>query len=82
MNSGDYISARALMNMHLEKRQLWGEEIVMRQQTGLTPPGWLSRQRCRLMCRLGKALVSMGERLVRSSLPQPLSLKREMSRGS
>jgi hypothetical protein len=82
MNPGDYISARALMNMHLEKRQRWGEEIVMRQQTGLTSPGWLSRQRCRLMCRLGKALVSMGEQLIRSSLPRSLSLKGEMSRGS
>ena len=75
MTSGEIVKEARVM-------AVWGEEIVMRQQTGLTPPGWLSRQRCRLMCRLGKALVSMGERLVRSSLPQPLSLKREMSRGS
>jgi hypothetical protein len=82
MNPGDYLSARAYMNMHLEKTQRWGEELVARQQTGLTPSGWLSRQRCHVLHRLGQVLVATGERLIHSSLPKPLPLEREMSRGN
>jgi hypothetical protein len=82
MNPGDYLSARAHMNMHLEKTQRWGEELVERQQTGLTPSGWWSRQWCHVLHRLGRVLVSMGERLIHASLPKALPLETGMSRGN
>jgi hypothetical protein len=35
-------------------------------------PGWVSRQRRRLLCQMGKFLMASGTRLLEASLPQPL----------
>jgi hypothetical protein len=59
--------------MDLRVQEEWREAELRRLQrlARRAHPGWLSQQRCRLLCQLGNFLVSLGVRLLHTDLPQP-----------
>jgi hypothetical protein len=42
--------------------------------------GWLPRQGCRLLCRMGRLLVTLGQQLQRLGPPQTLLLEGQINR--
>jgi hypothetical protein len=70
MSYQDFRLSTELMDMHRERLQRRAETRSLLRQAGLLQPGWLHRQRCLLLCQLGRALVALGERLERHGLPE------------
>lgn len=73
MLQSDYHLASILMDMKVEEILLEGETHRLLHQVGVSRRGWLSRQGCWLLSRLGCGLVTLGERLQQIDVPQPLS---------
>jgi hypothetical protein len=69
--------AEELMEMRKEGAQQWSESRHLLRQAELVEPSWFSRQRCWLLCHLGRMLVALGERLERYALARSLSFGSE-----
>ena len=64
-------AATALRQYHAD-RQAKSHELL--RLAGTEPQGWLSQQRCWLLCTLGRQLVKWGEQLKQYGLPEPQPL--------
>jgi hypothetical protein len=88
MFHGDLFCAEKTMHRRLSDERQHFEALRLRQQArrlahqaGTLQRGWMSRQGCWLLCRLGRLLVALGQRLEQYSVSQPLTLNGELSRG-
>lgn len=81
MLQSDYHLASILMDMKVEEILLEGETHRLLHQVGVSRRGWLSRQGCWLLGRLGCGLVALGQRLQQVEVPQSLSFGSAQVRG-
>jgi hypothetical protein len=70
-----------LMQVHLEEMQHPTATRRLGVEVGSGPPGWLHRQRCRLLCQAGNWLVGWGERLQQHGMLQAVPLHGQPSGG-
>jgi hypothetical protein len=70
-----------LMQVHLEEMEHPTAAQRLGMEAGSVPPGWLHRQRCRLLCRAGNWLVWWGVRLQQSGMLQAVPLHGQPSGG-
>jgi hypothetical protein len=66
------------MDLRVQEERRQAELRRLQREARKAHPGWLSRQRCRLQCQLGNLFVSLGVRLLRAALPQPLPVGEQM----
>jgi hypothetical protein len=59
------------MEMRLEEAYALSSPRTQLEKGGLARQGWWARQTCHLLRQLGRGLVALGERLERTSLPEP-----------
>ena len=78
MSYTDYHFGDRLMDLRVQEERQQAELRGLQREAAKARPGWLSRQRCRLLCQVGNLLVSLGVRLLRAGLPQPLPLGEQM----
>ena len=77
MLSSDHRVAKAIMDMNLEEALARAKTELLLRQVRKEPQGWISRQGCRLLRRLGRKLAAWGRRLERTGLAQDLPLEQE-----
>jgi hypothetical protein len=73
MLQSDYHLASIMMDMKVDEILLQAETDRLLHQAGVGRRGWLSRQGCWLLSRLGCGLVALGQRLQQIDVPQSLS---------
>ena len=78
MSYMEFRLAVELMEMRKEGAQQWSGSRLLLRQANLVRPSWFSRQRCWLLCQLGRMLVALGERLERYALARSLSFGGEI----
>jgi hypothetical protein len=78
MSYMEFRLAEELMEMRREGAQQWSGSRQLLRQANLIRPSWFSRQRCWLLCQLGRMLVALGERLERYALARSLSFGGEI----
>lgn len=78
MSYTDYHFGDRLMVLRVQEERHQAELRGIQREAANAHPGWLSRQRCRLLCQVGNLFVSLGVRLLRAGLPQPLPLGEQM----
>lgn len=66
-----YIAERTMVLRASEAPRLAARQRLLRE-AGLARQGWFFRQRCRLLCQLGRLMIAAGRRLEQGGLPQPL----------
>lgn len=71
MSYSDYHFGDRLMALRVQEEQHRAELGRLQREARRAHEGWLSRQWCWLLCRLGSLLVSVGVRLLHTGLPQP-----------
>jgi hypothetical protein len=65
MSYNDLRLAEARREMRDEAALRLARSQTLLRQAGVQQPGWLARQGCGLVCRLGRLLVALGSRLER-----------------
>jgi hypothetical protein len=60
MSQHDFPFGERLMQLRVEEEQRQAEMSRLRHEAGHVQQGWLSRQRCSLLCRLGRLFGSLG----------------------
>jgi hypothetical protein len=75
MLSADHRAAMAWMEMNREEAHRLAEPEKLRRLAGLEEQSWFDQQRCWLLCRLGRLLVALGERLEQYAIPQSVPIK-------
>jgi hypothetical protein len=78
MSYTDYHFGDRLMDLRVQEERQQAELRGLQREAAKAHPDWLSRQRCRLLCQVGSLFVSLGVRLLRAGLPQPLPLGEQM----
>jgi len=78
MSYTDYHFGERLMDLRVQEERRQAELGALQREARKAQPGWLSRQRCRFLCQVGNLFVSLGVRLLRAGLPQPLPLGEQM----
>ena len=69
-----YLNERTMAQRVAEEhRQAEARRLLSEARAGHA--GWLRRQCCWGLCRLGRFLVSLGQRLLHGVAPQPLPLR-------
>ena len=61
MSHHDFPFGERLMQLRVEEEQRQAEMNRLRQEAGKANQGWLPRQRCLLLCRLGRLFASLGQ---------------------
>jgi hypothetical protein len=72
MSFSDYHLEERLMDLRVQDERRQAELRRLQREARKAHPGWLSRQRCWLLCQLGNLFVSLGVRLLHAGFPQPL----------
>ena len=75
MVHGDPYLFKALMDMKVEETLREAETRRMLRQASIDRRGWLLRQGCGLLCRVGRLLVILGQRLQEYDASQSVSLE-------
>jgi hypothetical protein len=80
MSHIDSYSAERLMDLRVqeERRQAELRRLLSEAQAGRA--GWLSQQRCRALCQLGRVFVSVGQRLLQAASPPALPAAGQVSK--
>ena len=68
----DYFLTERLMDQRVQEEQHLAELRCLAREARRAQPNWVSRQRCWLLCQLGRLLISLGRHLLEASLPQAL----------
>jgi hypothetical protein len=66
------------MDLRVQEERQQAELRGLQREAAKAQPGWLSRQCCRFLCQVGNLFVSLGVRLLRAALPQPLPVGEQM----
>jgi len=69
----DYFLTEKLMDQRVHEEHHRAELRRLAREARMAHPSWASRQRCKLLCRLGLALVSLGRQLLAASAAQARS---------
>ena len=72
MSGTDFHLEERLMELRVQEEQRLAELRRLQREARQAHPGWLSRQRCWLLCQLGRFFVSLGTRLLQAGLREPL----------
>jgi len=64
-----------MMALCVEEEQRKAEARRLLREAWARQPDWLSRQRCRALCQLGRFFASLGRRLAQDVASQSLPLK-------
>jgi hypothetical protein len=72
MSFTDYHFEDRLMQLRVRKEHRQAELRGLQREARKADPRWMDRQRCWLLCQLGKLLVSWGTWLLQAGLPEPL----------
>jgi hypothetical protein len=67
-----------LRRIRREEIRRWSETRHLLRQANLVQPGLFCRQRCWLLCHLGRWLVEVGERLEQRAVVQSLNCEVEV----
>ena len=67
----DCYSAERLMDLRVREERRQAELRRLQREAQQAHEGWLSRQRCWVLCQVGRFLVSLGVRLLQAGLAQP-----------
>lgn len=79
MSQHDFLFSDKLMQANVDDAQRWVKSRDRLRQAGLLRDNRLSSRLHWLAYRMGERLVSLGERLRRSGLPQPPALDPPLS---
>jgi hypothetical protein len=60
MSQHDFPFGERLMQLRVEEEQRQAEMHRLQKEAGGVHQGWLSRQRCLLLCQLGRLFGSLG----------------------
>jgi hypothetical protein len=60
MSQHDFPFAERLMQLRVEEEQRQAEMQRLHQEVAGIQQGWLSRQRCTMLCRLGRLFGALG----------------------
>jgi hypothetical protein len=71
MSYMDCYSAERLMDLRVQEERRQAELRRLQGEAQQAHQGWLSRQRCWLLCQVGGFFVSLGVRLLQAGLVQP-----------
>jgi hypothetical protein len=74
LNVNHYLAVR-LADMRAEEALHRAEIRRLIREAGIVDRGWWSRQRCWLLCQLGRLLVAVGRRLKQYGAAGALSLE-------
>jgi len=69
----DFYLAEAIVNVRLQEAARRCEARRLLRQAGIDQRGWWPRQRCWLVCYLGRLLVALGQRLQQYSQPPTIT---------
>jgi hypothetical protein len=72
MSGTDYHLEERLMELRVQEERRQAKLRRLQQEARGAHPGWLSRQRCWLLCQIGNLFVSLGTRLLQAGLQEPL----------
>ena len=72
MSFTDHHLEERLMQLRVQEEHHQAELCALQREARIANPRWLDRQRCWLLCQLGRRLVSSGTRLLEAGLPDPL----------
>lgn len=79
--TGFYLNER-IMQLRVEEEHRQAGFRRLQKEIGADRAGWLARQRTRTLSRLGRFLVSSGQRLLQPISPPPPSAEGRASRGA
>jgi hypothetical protein len=74
--------AESIMEIRVRETLRDAEERRLLRRARLVRRGWFYRQRCWLLCQLGRLLIALGQRVRDLGLPEPFSLEQELTIGS
>lgn len=72
MSYTDFNFGERLMDLRVEDEQRQVALRRLQNQARSERRGWVFEKRCWLLCQVGNLFVSLGVRLLRAGLPQPL----------
>jgi hypothetical protein len=78
MSYTDYHFGERLMELRVQEERRQTALRRLQREARAAHQGWLPRQSCWLLCRLGGLFVSLGVRLLHAGLPQPRSTAEQM----
>ena len=61
MSQHDFPFGERLMQLRVEEEQRQAKMHRLQKEAGGVHQGWLSRQRCLLLCQLGRLFASVGQ---------------------
>jgi hypothetical protein len=79
MTSSDLFFAKELVGMRYRDALRAAERERLLRAAGIHRPGWLAQGRCRLMFRLGRWLVVLGQKLQRRYGVPTLALEEQVT---